>query len=139
MFTTLILKYATSFINLFALSIVVIHFAIGMLLLVFAENRPVKMILLIARGIYYVVAAITTFVMIGEGVTVYAWVGAATLVLVLVYAVLRVSLNDWPAVTSKRGGRSNASSTRAGASRRRWPNLANSQNEHQPPTGVPDR
>ena len=133
MFTTIVLKYGTAFMNLLALSIVVTHFVIGVLLQVINKNRSVKMILLIVRGIYYVLAAITTFVMIGEGVKVYAWVGSITLLLALVYTVIRFSIKEWRAVNYKR-----ASSGRVNINQHRSLTLANSQSHPQVPTRLPD-
>ena len=53
MFTTMVLKYGTTFANLFVICIAVSHFVIGILLLAFHENKPVKMILLAVRGIMH--------------------------------------------------------------------------------------
>ncbi len=115
--------------NLLALSIVVTHFIIGVLLQVINKNRSVKMILMIVRGIYYILAAITTFVMIGESVKVYAWVGSITLLLMLVYTVIRFSINEWRTADFKR-----ASSRRTNNNNRRSLTLTNSQGHPQVPT-----
>ena len=133
MFTTIVLKYGTAFMNLLTLSIVVTHFVIGVLLQVINKNRSVKMILMIVRGIYYVLAAITTFVIIGEGVKVYAWVGSITLLLALVYAAIRFSINEWRAANFKR-----ASPRRANTYNHRSLTLTNSQSHPQVPTRQSD-
>ena len=104
----------TIIMNLFALSIAVTHFVIGILLLAFHENKPVKIILLAMRGITFIVAIITTFVMIGEHVKLYAWVGWVLILLVLIFAVIRAIFAEWHGATdsknkneyqSKRGSR----------------------------------
>ena len=72
------------------------------------------MILLAVRGITFIVAIITTFVMIGEHVKLYAFVGWVLILLVLIFAVIRVIFAEWHGATyskdnskyqSKRGGR----------------------------------
>ena len=114
MFTTMVLKYGTTFANLFVIWIAVTHFVIGILLLVFHKNKPVKMILLAMRGITFIVAVITTFVMIGEHVKLYAFVGWILILLVLIFAVIRAIFAEWHGATdsnnkneyqSKRGSR----------------------------------
>jgi hypothetical protein len=99
MFTTLVLKYGTTFANLFVIWIAVTHFVIRILLLAFHENKPVKMILLAVRGICFIAAIITTFVMIGEDVKLYALVGWVLIILALIFAVIRVVFAEWHGAT----------------------------------------
>ena len=88
--------------NLFALSIAVTHFVIGILLLVFHKNKPVKMILLAMRGITFIAAIITTFVMIGEHVKLYAFVSWVLILLALIFAVIRAIFAEWRGATDSK-------------------------------------
>ena len=130
--------------NLLTLSIAVTHFVIGILLLAFHENKPVKMILLAVRGITFIVTVITTFVMIGEHVKLYAFVGWVLILLVLIFAVIRVIFAEWHGTTdsknkneyqSKRGGRRYSTpNTKTSTSNRR---SVQSMEHPQAPTNAP--
>ena len=102
MFTIMVLKYGTTFANLFVIWIAVTHFMIGILLLAFHKNKPVKMILLALRGIIFIATIFTTFVMIGEHVKLYAFVGWILILLVLIFAVIRVIFAEWHGTTDSK-------------------------------------
>ena len=125
----------TTFANLFVIWIAVTHFVIGILLLAFHENKPVKMILLAVRGINFIAAIITTFVMIGEDVKLYALVGWVLILLALIFAVIRVIFAEWHGNTYSR----NNSKYQSNRGRRRYNNRRSVQSmEHpQAPTNAP--
>ncbi|MGA7193193.1 MAG: hypothetical protein WBW94_06130 [Anaerolineales bacterium] len=135
MFTTIVLKYGTTFANLFVIWIAVSHFVIGILLLAFHKNKPVKMILLTARGIAFIVAIITTFVMIGEHVRLYAFVGWILILLVLIFAVIRAIFAEWRGTTPSR----NKNEYQSKRGNRRYSNRRSVQpvEHNQAPTNAP--
>ena len=95
--------------NLLLLHIALTYFVVGLLRRVFGNNKPVKAILLIARGIYLVLALIATVVMIGYDMKVYALTAIAIVFLAALHVIIRASAKEWSGSTSKRGKRSNRS------------------------------
>ena len=101
----------TIIMNLFLLHIAFMYFVVGILRRVFHNNKPLKAILLIARGIYLVLALIATVVMIGYDVKVYALTAITIIFLVVLHVIIRISAKEWSGAASKRGKRSNRSTT----------------------------
>ena len=95
--------------NLFLLHLALTYFVVGILRRVFGNNKPVKAILLIARGIYLVLAIIATVVMIGFNMKMYVLTAVAIVFLVTLHVIIRVSVKEWNGSASKRGRRSNRS------------------------------
>ena len=95
--------------NLFLLHIALTYFVVGILRRVFCSNKPVKAILLIARGIYLFLALTATVVVIGYDVKVYTLTAVAIVFLVMLHVIIRVSVKEWNGSVSKRGRRSNRS------------------------------
>ncbi len=97
--------------NLLLLHIALTYFVVGILRRVLSNNKPMKAILLIARGSYLVLAIVATVVMIGYDVKVYALTAIAIVFLAALHVIIRVSAKEWSDSASKRGKRSDRSSS----------------------------
>ena len=97
--------------NLLLLHIALTYFVVGILRRFFSNNKPVKAILLIARGIYLFLAIIATVVMIGFNMKMYVLTAVAIVFLVMLHVIIRVSVKEWNGSASKRGRRSNRSTS----------------------------